>query len=180
MSPAANPVLSLNTGLTATNRRGFVGTLAYTLTDALPDISGGLQASLEGDKRSVVVGGEPVGVEGEIPPPWRGVTLSWSRVAFVEKKKYLEPMASIAFLLASIYHLGPRLGLRYWRIYRRALKDPALIIRWENKCRWESAQVESSDPTASKFFDEWAVVLSRCPGGSRANSESRESGTPAP
>lgn len=75
-------------------------------------------------------------------------------------------MRSLAFLFSSVWNLGLGLGLRYWRIYRQCLTDPSTISRWERKCRWESAQAEIDDPEMSKFLDQWADVLSRCPGGS--------------
>lgn len=75
-------------------------------------------------------------------------------------------MESLVFLASSVWNLGPRLGLRYWKIYRLCLEDPSLVVRWERKCRWESAQVENTDPASSEFFDDWADILSKCPGGS--------------
>jgi hypothetical protein len=83
-----------------------------------------------------------------------------------KKGGYLNFVQSLKFLLASVFNLGPRLGFRYWKIYRQAIADPSLVIRWERKCRWESARLEEGDPAASKFFEDWADVLSRCPGGS--------------
>lgn len=80
--------------------------------------------------------------------------------------EYLYLMKSFRFLLSSIWYLGPELGVRYWNVYRLCRRDPSLIILWERKCRWEAAQLESTDPVNSKFMDDWADLLSRCPGGS--------------
>lgn len=83
-------------------------------------------------------------------------------------------MRSLFFFLSSVWNLGPRLGFRYWRIYRQCLDDPSTIVRWERKCRWEAAQVEGDDPGMSKFLDDWADILSRCPGGSLNRGEEGE------
>jgi len=83
---------------------------------------------------------------------------------------------SLSFLLSSVWNLGPRLGLRYWKIYRQCLADPSTIVRWERKCQWESAQVEGDDPEMSKFLDDWAGILSKCPGGSLNRGAEDETG----
>ena len=70
-------------------------------------------------------------------------------------------MDSFRFLLASVWSLGPRMGVRYWRIYRATLADPSLVAQWETKCRWESAKLESEDPALSKIFDDWADALAK-------------------
>jgi hypothetical protein len=77
------------------------------------------------------------------------------------REGYLILMNSLRFLVSSIWNLGPSLGIRYWKIYRATLSDPSLLVRWERRCRWESAQVESTDPVASKFLEEWADHLSK-------------------
>ncbi len=83
-----------------------------------------------------------------------------------EGGQYLSSVKSLSFLLDSVWNLGPRLGVRYWRIYQQCLADPTVVARWESKCRWEGAQEERRDHELSKFFYDWANILSRCPGGS--------------
>lgn len=66
---------------------------------------------------------------------------------------------SLRFLFSSLVHLGPNLGFRYWRIYETALKNPEFVRNWEQKCRWQSAQLEASDPTFSQMLEGWANSL---------------------
>lgn len=40
-----------------------------------------------------------------------------------------------------------------------AKKDPWLVKRWEQVCRWESAKLESSDPKFSQMLEDWANQL---------------------
>ena len=75
-------------------------------------------------------------------------------------EKGLKSLKSLHFLLASVWSLGPRLGFRYWKIYRAAIADPTLVARWRTQCLWESKRLETEDPALSKIFDDWADVLS--------------------
>lgn len=72
-------------------------------------------------------------------------------------------MESLRFLVDSIANLGPRLGFRYWKVYRACRKDPAVIVRWEKQCRLMSDELSVSDPVTAKFLGEWADLLSECP-----------------
>lgn len=38
-------------------------------------------------------------------------------------------------LLRAIWHLGPRLGYRYWKIERECRDNPELLWGWINTCR---------------------------------------------
>jgi hypothetical protein len=68
---------------------------------------------------------------------------------------------SLHFLVNSIRHLGVTRGFRYWKIYRTCKKDPWLIRRWEQVCRWESAKLAESDPAYSQMLEDWADALNR-------------------
>lgn len=66
---------------------------------------------------------------------------------------------SLQFLINSIRHLGLSKGLRYWQIYKACEKDPGLVKRWEQVCRWESTKLEESDPAHSQMLENWANEL---------------------
>lgn len=48
-------------------------------------------------------------------------------------------------LLRAIWHLGPRLGYRYWKIENRCIKNPELVKRWAHQCRVEAFRIPPPD-----------------------------------
>jgi len=66
---------------------------------------------------------------------------------------------SLQFLINSIRLLGLSGGIRYWKIYKACKKDPWLVKRWEQVCRWESAKLDKSDPASSQMLEDWANEL---------------------
>ena len=62
-----------------------------------------------------------------------------------------------------IWHLGPRNGLRYWRIMRACEKDPELVRGWAFQCRVEANEAEfAGDPKAATALRDWAGKLEAC------------------
>lgn len=68
-------------------------------------------------------------------------------------------LKNLEYLFNSIKSLGLRDGFRYWKIYNACKKDPWLVKRWEQVCRWESAKLENSDPKFSQMLEDWANQL---------------------
>lgn len=59
-------------------------------------------------------------------------------------------------LLRAIWHLGPRLGWRYWRIENKCIANPELVLKWAHECR--AAAIRQEDETWWLML-EWSYRL---------------------
>lgn len=65
---------------------------------------------------------------------------------------------NVKFLHESVKYLGFIDGIRYFRIYRRAVKDPNLVPRWAENCR-KQAENPNLSREEKKMFNNFANVL---------------------
>jgi len=62
-------------------------------------------------------------------------------------------------LLRAIWHLGIRLGWRYWKIENRCIENPELVRQWAHSCRCEAVKAieRDSDPFADDAY--WKILM---------------------
>lgn len=68
------------------------------------------------------------------------------------------PKCALRRMLSCFWHLGFRLGWKYWKIEQSAFDDPKLILDWANRCR--RAAIAMKDPERSAFIS-WAEALEK-------------------
>lgn len=62
-------------------------------------------------------------------------------------------------LLRSIWHLGIRLGWRYWKIENQCIERPEMVLDWAHACRLEAVDAigKDGDPFADDAY--WKILM---------------------
>lgn len=63
-------------------------------------------------------------------------------------------------LYICIKNLGLKNGVKYWRLCKRAEKDPDFVLDWAERC--ESAAEQTKNEEEKKMLKNWARTLRVC------------------